>query len=180
MKKHLLLIVALSFTISSFSQASSGAHFNLTVHFDETISVKDISPHYFNRSGNTLDSVYYTINTNENSIILKGHNSYVVGVDFPLLAFMVTSSNIPEHEVKPIENKTFYYLSSHNVSSYTGEQNKRFFFSEKKDQMVIMISQNYNNSSDSHETIEVNSNQFYKGDSITVAFTNELVKINKL
>lgn len=180
MKKLMLCIFTLSITLTSFSQASNSGHFELTVHFDTDIPIETIAPHYFKTSGNVLNSVSYSINKLENSMTLKGYNSYIVNVNFPLLAFMVTSSNIPEHEIKPIETKTFYYLSSHNVSSYTGEQNKHFFFSKKKEHMVIIASQKINHAENVHQTLELNKVHYYDGDPMNLSITNELVKINRL
>jgi hypothetical protein len=180
MKSIYLLVTALGFTLVSFSQASSSENFELTVHFDTDMHVETIIPYYYKTSGQIMDNIYYTVNTAENTLTLKGHNSFIIGVNFPVLAFIETKLEKPKYALKEVQTQSFYYLVSYVLASYTGKQSKKFLFSKRKEQLVINVSQEYYNTTYSHDTLKINTINFYPNDPMCIPITNELVKINKL
>ncbi|WP_179021416.1 hypothetical protein [Winogradskyella forsetii] len=183
MKNIALLFLALNFCLFGYSQATSSSNFQLKILFDADISVKNITPRYYKKSGNSFDTIHYSINKKENAMIIKGHNDYVLWVDFPVLEFSETRKvqlmkNGKKSE-KIAQSKLFYFISK-GISSYTGKQIKTFKFSETEDAQVIIVSQEKHNKENSHENLKINIINTYDGDAVQLPITTKRIKINKL
>ena len=118
----LWLIFWLTGLSSGLGQASSDADFRFSVHFDKDISVNDLTPYYLTKDGNTLSSISYQKNPEDNSFTFTGHNDFILHVSFPVIAFSRTRGDTTNH---------FYLISGQAVETYTGEQTLRLRFSKK-------------------------------------------------
>ncbi|MEJ6791900.1 MAG: hypothetical protein QNK89_03965 [Lacinutrix sp.] len=161
MKKHILLLV---FLVTTFYQASSASNFKLTITFDLDVYVKNITPHFYSKSGNYFENISYSVNKKENTITLVGNNSYVLYVDFPVLVF----SEKKKRTLFGLKTKTpqtnLYYLVSRGITSYTGKQLQKINFSKEKDVKIIIAKQEKHNELNSHKTLIIEEINTYNGD----------------
>jgi hypothetical protein len=163
---------------SAYGQASAADDFKLKVTFEDTIPVKNIRPYYYLKSGNAPEEIAYTIDTLENSILLFGHNEYVLWVSFPVLVFTLKESvSLRKQEEKREKTTHFYLFSEGPLSSYTGEQTVDITFSYETP--IVVASLRYHNKYDAFKELKIQQLLHFSGDYHELNLGNEMIKIDE-
>ncbi|MFM2229535.1 MAG: hypothetical protein RL607_793 [Bacteroidota bacterium] len=128
----MLYVLLLCFPLA-FGQASGTSEFNITLQFDWKYPVEKIKIYSFEKDGNYIEKLKWSIESKTNSITISGSTHYITGVDFPILVCsydgIVYINNTPYEK-----NKLFYLLTNGFQSVATDEH---FVFSENVGVIVI-------------------------------------------
>lgn len=174
--KHLFtLLFAFSF-LFSLGQASSSSEFQLKVSFEKSIPVDELEVKYELRSGNHIEEVAYELDIENNAIIIKGYNSYVLWVPFPTLVFTLNE----EYELKDSNQEaqkqtSFYLISEVPLSSFTGEQTQKIYFSLERP--IVIASLEIHNHDDAFDKMKLRSDMVFKGHSYPLSLSMEMMTV---
>jgi hypothetical protein len=176
--KYLLLLIALVGYRTASCQASSSSDFHLKIKFDKGISVTNIKPHYLYTNGNQMERIVYKKDTLENSIVIEGHNHYILWVSFPVLVFTITENiKLPLQDEKSEKTTFFYLLSNGPLSSYTGQQTKDINFSIEYP--IIEASIENHNKENAFSDLTLTKVRAYSEDANKLNLSNEMVVIQQ-
>ena len=173
--KNLIVFIFILFPKVFYSQASSSGKFNLTIFFEKDIPVSKLNTYCYEKGGNNITSVIVKIDSENNSITVKGRNHYVTRVNFPILYFSYSEKiQIDENSDQQFERNRIFYLVNDGLTTY--DENYNLKFTKDKPNILIKTENKNGVESFSIENYDDWGGNYYFNKNIKI--TNNVLKLN--
>ena len=175
--KNFIIFLFLTFSTTSFGQATTTENFCFKVKFDKEIPIEKLKIYYMEKSGNNFININYRLKVTENEIELFGKNHYVIEIGFPPIIFSLQGVKIYEKNREMAETQKLFYLIS-KKGSFDKTFDKLLNFSLNKSNINVEYENNAGKLVYKVENFSDSWINLYFANSLVTS--NTVVKINPL
>ena len=116
-----LILILSAFSQAQPGQASDSKPFKLTVIFQEGMDLSKVEVSYLERGGHYFSPIFYTLDTEKNTLTLEGRNHFIVGVSMPSFVFSFKDLVKMNMYTERMAIQNYYLISEGYLDAYLPE-----------------------------------------------------------